>query len=90
MTTHDEGGTRLSDQRFMALGAPQKLDPRQIEQFKEIIIRAHYLSMEIRDLCAPSAVAPIEISLGASRVLRAWALAFSQALETAVRTADSS
>lgn len=90
MRTNEPTNAGAADQRFLAVNARPRLEQRQIEQFKEIIIRAHYLSMEIRDLCAPSAVAPAEMSLGASRVLKAWALGFSQALETAVRTADSS
>jgi hypothetical protein len=66
------------------------LDARQIETLQEIVIRAHYLSLELRDLCAPSGVAPPEMSAGMARMLRGWAIAFTRALERAEMAGDDS
>ncbi len=63
-----------------------RLRPREAEQLQEIIIRAHYLSMELRDICASSKVGSGQLSLSASQMLKCWALAFSQEL---ARTMDA-
>lgn len=66
-----------------------RLRPRDIEQLQDIIIRAHYLSMELRDICAASGVAPRDMSLAASHMLKSWALAFAGGLERATNPPDS-
>jgi hypothetical protein len=70
--------------------APKAINRRQAEQMREIVIRAHYLSMELRDICAVSGVAPPQISLAARQMLKSWALAFAQELERASAPSDSS
>lgn len=70
--------------------SPRALNRRQVEQMREIIIRAHYLSMELRDICAVSGVAPPHISLAAGQMLKNWALAFARELEPAAAASDSS
>ncbi len=60
-----------------------QLDRRQIETLQEIVIRAHYLSLELRDLCAPSGLAPAQMSISTAHMLRNWAIAFSRAIEAA-------
>ena len=57
------------------------LTAREIEQIQEIIIRAHYLSLELRDICAVSGIGSRHMSLAASHMLKAWAVAFSNELE---------
>jgi hypothetical protein len=65
------------------------IDRRQIETLQDIVIRAHYLSLELRDLCAPSGLAPAQMSVGVAQMLRNWAIAFSRAIEVAEsRAAD--
>ncbi len=61
---------------------------REIELLEEIVIKALYLSMEIRDACATSDVAPPEASLAASEVLRGWALRFSESLRARRRAIE--
>jgi hypothetical protein len=56
---------------------------RKTEQLQEIVIRAHYLSMELRDICAATSFAPPEMSLAAGAMLKNWALAFGRAVEAA-------
>ena len=66
------------------------LTPCDVEQLEEIIIRAHYLSMELRDMCAPSGVGQIAMSEMAGLMLKGWALAFSQQLERTMAASHSS
>lgn len=67
----------------------QPLREREIEQLQDIIIRAHYLSMELRDICAVSDVGSRHMSLVAGRMLKSWALAFAQELERVTNPPDS-
>ena len=52
------------------------------ERLEEIVIKAHYVAMEIRDICASSGIAPPELSLAAAHWLKQWALAFGERLRT--------
>ncbi len=76
-TTHDQAcmGSRLRS--------------REIEQLQDIIIRAHYLSMELRDICATSQVGPRDMSLAAGHMLKSWARAFAEDLERSVNPPNS-
>jgi hypothetical protein len=55
---------------------------------QDIIIRAHYLSMELRDICAVSKVSSRHMCLAASHMLKSWALAFAEELECTVNPPD--
>ncbi len=58
-----------------------KLTQREAEQLQEIVIRAHYLALELRDVCAAAGVADPEMSRMTGRVLKNWALTFSAKLK---------
>lgn len=57
------------------------LGRRDIEQLQEIVIRAHYLALELREMCAPSGVAEPELSRQVGVMLQRWAIAFGGAIE---------
>lgn len=65
------------------------LGPREIDQLQDIIIRAHYLSMELRDICAEADIGSRHMCLFAGDVLKRWALAFAQELEKTVNPPGS-
>jgi hypothetical protein len=58
----------------------RRLSLREIEQMQEIVIRAHYLAMELRDICATSGVARADMSFAVSSILKSWALSFGGSL----------
>jgi hypothetical protein len=60
--------------------AQVSLSLREIEQLQEVVIRAHYLALELRDMCAPAGVAPREMSLAVADMVKSWALAFGEGL----------
>ncbi len=60
-----------------------RLPAREIEQMQEIVIRAHYLALELRDICAPSGLADPLMSRSVSDLLRQWALLFGAELRRA-------
>lgn len=60
------------------------LRQRELEQLQDIIIRAHYLSMELRDICAVSKVGSSQMCLAAGHMLKNWALAFAEDLERTI------
>lgn len=71
------GNSSKSDSAFIHDQVPQipeKLRPllrrREIEQLQDIIIRAHYLAMELRDICAESNVGSRHLSLSAGHMLK--------------------
>ncbi|MGL4440133.1 MAG: hypothetical protein ACRCUE_12770 [Bosea sp. (in: a-proteobacteria)] len=68
---------------------PASINQRDIEQLQDIIIRAHYLSMELRDICAISNVGARHMSLAAGHMLKSWALAFAEELEQTINPPDS-
>ncbi len=75
------------DVHGMAAPHGQRLRQRDTEQLQDIIIRAHYLSMEMRDICAASAPASRTMCLAAAHMLKCWALGYSRELvRTATRT----
>lgn len=56
---------------------------RETEQLQEIIIKAHYLAMELRYICAGSGIGAPALSLGAADMLKQWACAFAADLAAA-------
>jgi hypothetical protein len=76
------------DQPDASGGASMRLSARDVETLQEIIIRAHYLAMELRDVCAVSGVGASALSVAAAHMLKNWALSFSRDLEAATRQAS--
>jgi hypothetical protein len=58
-------------------------DARKHDELETIIIRAHFLSMDIRDVCAQIDIAPPEMSLTVSSLLKSWAVSYAAALRAA-------
>ncbi len=59
------------------------LSRREIEQLQEIVIRAHYLALEIRQLCAASGLGAPELSQQVGLMLQRWALEFGKQIDAA-------
>ncbi len=66
-------------------GTLRSLSEHEIEAFQEIISRAHYLTIELRDVRAVSGVGASALSVAAAYMLKNWAIRFSQELEDSTR-----
>ncbi len=71
-------------------GTLRSLSEHEIEVLREIISRAHYLALQLRDVCAVSGVGASAFSVAAAYMLKNWAIRFSQELEDATRQASGS
>jgi len=66
-------------------GTLRSLSEHEIEALQEVISRAHYLTIELRDVSAVSGVGAAALSVAAVYMLKNWAIRFSQELEDATR-----
>lgn len=66
-------------------GTLRSLSEHEIEALQEVISRAHYLTIELRDVRAVSGVGAAALSVAAVYMLKNWAIRFSQELEDATR-----
>jgi len=66
-------------------GTLRSLSEHKIEALQEIISRAHYLAMQLRDVGAVSGVGASAFSVAAAYMLKNWAIRFSQELEDATQ-----
>lgn len=65
------------------------LSQREVEQLQDIIIRAHYVATELRDICAVSHVGSRHLCLAVSHMVKSWALSFAEELERTVERQNS-
>ncbi len=65
------------------------LSEREIERLQDIIIRAHYVASELRDVCAGSKVGSRHLCLAVGHMLKGWALSYTEELERAVEAQNS-
>jgi hypothetical protein len=65
------------------------LSHAQLAQLWDIVVRAHYLALELGDSCAKSGLESARLALSLSEFLSGWATTFGLELERAEKTALS-